>query len=73
MERVRAFHTVKQEQMRASLRTRLLERAHDALDRMDAEHIDFKGKDNKEVTYPTATASDILALDPVVVLEATIR
>jgi hypothetical protein len=44
MERVGAYHLAKQEQMRASLRTRLLERAHDALDRFDAEHIDFKGR-----------------------------
>jgi hypothetical protein len=42
--------------------TARFERAHDALDRFDAEHIDFKGKDATEVTYPTATASDILAL-----------
>jgi hypothetical protein len=33
---------------------------------MDAEHVDFKGKDNDEVTYPTATDSGVLALDPVV-------
>jgi hypothetical protein len=39
MERVREFHKVKQEQMRGAIRTRLLDRAHDALDRMDAEHI----------------------------------
>jgi hypothetical protein len=38
MQRVRAFHTVKQEQMRGSLPTRLLGRAHDALDRMDGVH-----------------------------------
>ena len=61
MERVREFHRIKQEQIRGAIRTRLLERAFDALDRMDAEHIDFKGKDLTEVTYPTATASDILA------------
>jgi hypothetical protein len=62
MERVREFHKVKQEQIRGALRTALLERAFDALDLWDAEHVDFKGKDNEEVTYPSATDAGRLAL-----------
>lgn len=45
--------------LRAELRLRLLEKAADLLDRMDAEHIDFKGKDAGEVVYPIAPAGAV--------------
>lgn len=47
------------ETLRAELRVKLLEKASDLLDRMDAEHIDFKGKDADTVTYPIAPASAV--------------
>jgi len=46
-------------QLRERLRFKLLEKADDLLDRMDAEHIDFKGKDSDEVVYPIAPASAV--------------
>ena len=50
-------HSAKQLQLRLSLRTRILEKAHDALDRMDAIHVEFMGKDADQVEYPTAPAN----------------
>jgi len=55
-EKARAFHAAYQKQLRDDLRTRLLEKAHDALDRMEQIHIEFKGKDAAQVEYPTAPA-----------------
>ena len=46
-------------QLRADLQLRLLEKAVDLLDRMDAEHVDFKGKDADMVTYPIAPAAAV--------------
>lgn len=46
-------------QLREELRVKLLEKASDLLDRMDAPHIDFKGKDSDEVTYPIAPAAAV--------------
>jgi hypothetical protein len=46
-------------QLRAELRVGLLEKAVDLLQRMDAEHVDFKGKDVEQVTYPIAPAGAV--------------
>jgi transposase-like protein len=45
--------------LRESLRLKLLEKVDDLLDRMDAEHVDFKGKDSDEVVYPIAPAAAV--------------
>lgn len=47
------------EMLRESLRLGLLEKAEDLLERMDAPHTEFKGKDSDEVTYPIAPASAV--------------
>lgn len=51
--------TERAHRLRAELRVRLLEKAVDLLDRMDAPHVDFKGKDAGEVTYPIAPAAAV--------------
>lgn len=45
--------------LREELRLALLEKAVDLLERMDAEHVDFKGKDAHAVTYPIAPAGAV--------------
>ena len=40
-----------------TMRELLLVKAKDALERMDQPHIEFKGKDATQVTYPKAPAS----------------
>ena len=45
--------------LRAALRLSFLEKIHDLLARMDAPHIDFKGKDANAVTYPIAPAAAV--------------
>lgn len=47
------------DQLRAELRLSLLEKAVDLLERMDAPHVEFKGKDSTEVTYPIAPAGAV--------------
>jgi hypothetical protein len=47
------------DQLRAELRVSLLEKAVDLLERMDSPHIEFKGKDSTEVTYPIAPAGAV--------------
>jgi transposase-like protein len=47
------------EQLRADLRVALLEKATDLLQRMDAPHIEFKGKDADQVEYPIAPAGAV--------------
>jgi transposase-like protein len=47
------------DQLRAELRLNLLEKAVDLLQRMDAPHVEFKGKDSTEVTYPIAPAGAV--------------
>ncbi len=47
--------------MRAKLKTQLLEKAVDLLGRMDAPHTDFKGQGAHEVVYPIAPASACLS------------
>jgi transposase-like protein len=42
---------------RARIREQLLEKVLDMLDRMDEEHIDFKGQKAQPVTYPKAPAA----------------
>lgn len=44
---------------REQLRAELLERALDLLERMDEPHVDFKGKEASEVTYPIAPAAAV--------------
>ena len=46
-------------QLRADLRLKLLEKASDLLDRMDAPHVEFKGKDADQVEYPIAPAAAV--------------
>jgi hypothetical protein len=49
------------DQIRAELRLKLLEKATDMLDRMDAEHVEFKNsaKEIREVVYPIAPAAAV--------------
>ncbi|KKN15606.1 hypothetical protein LCGC14_0984560, partial [marine sediment metagenome] len=44
---------------RERIKTSLLTKIEDLLGRMDLPHIDFKGKDAQQVTYPTATSGDV--------------
>ena len=46
-------------QLRSELRVMLLEKAVDLLQRMDAPHTDFKGKDADAVEYPIAPAGAV--------------
>jgi hypothetical protein len=46
-------------EMREELRLRMLHKALDLLDRMDAPHVEFKGKDASAVTYPIAPAGAV--------------
>jgi hypothetical protein len=46
-------------EQRLALRERMVERVHDLLDRMDAPHIDFVGKDGREVIHPIAPAQAV--------------
>jgi len=48
-----------QQAIRLRARRRMLSRIDDLFDRMDQPHIDFKGKDADQVTYPTASSTDI--------------
>jgi transposase-like protein len=48
---------LKREWLRELINTELLEKARDMLARMDQEHIDFRGKDADQVTWPKAPAS----------------
>jgi transposase-like protein len=45
--------------LRVQLRTMLLEKAVDLLERMDAPHVEFKGKDADQVEYPIAPAGAV--------------
>jgi transposase-like protein len=49
------------DQLRAELRVNLLEKAVDLLERMDAEHVEFKNsaKEIREVVYPIAPAGAV--------------
>lgn len=47
------------DQLRAELRLHLLEKAVDLLERMDAPHVEFKGKDAAPVTYPIAPSGAV--------------
>lgn len=50
---------LRSELKRAELRELLMDRAVEALHRMDDEHVDFKGKDAIKVTYPKPSAADM--------------
>jgi transposase-like protein len=45
--------------LRADLRVKLLVKAHDLLDRMDEEHVDFRGTTAYKVTFPKAPAGAV--------------
>lgn len=45
--------------LRESVRLELLEKVADLLDRMDAPHVEFKGKDSEKVEYPIAPAGAV--------------
>lgn len=49
----------KQAEMREELRVRMLHKALDLIDRMDAPHVEFKGKDALPVSYPVAPAAAV--------------
>lgn len=51
------------DQLRAEIRLKLLEKTSDLLDRMDAEHVEFKNsaKEIREVVYPIAPADAVRA------------
>ena len=49
----------RQDEMREELRVRMLHKALDLIDRMDAPHVEFKGKDASLVTYPVAPAGAV--------------
>ncbi len=51
--------TERAERIRAELRLALIEKAADLLDRMDAPHVEFKGKDADQVEYPIAPAGAV--------------
>ncbi len=51
----------RREYLRERLRTRLLEEANWALDRIHKPHIDFKGDKVQKITYPVAPASAVQA------------
>lgn len=44
---------------REGLKADMLDKAFDVLARMDEPHIDFRGKDVTEVTFPRATSADV--------------
>ncbi len=44
---------------RERIKTMLLEKIEDLLGRMNLPHVDFKGKDARQITYPTATSGDV--------------
>jgi hypothetical protein len=54
-EALKAMHGLRRE----TLRVQLLDKAVDLLERMDSEHVDFKGKDADEVVYPIAPAAAV--------------
>ena len=49
----------KADSMRVELRVRMLAKALDLVDRMDAPHVEFKGKDANQVSYPVAPAGAV--------------
>lgn len=54
LEDASAMLAVTHHRMREEFRLRLMEKALDALDRMDQEHVDFRGKDATKVTWEVA-------------------
>ncbi len=44
---------------RERIKTLLLEKIEDLIGRMNLPHVDFKGKDAQQVTYPVATSGDV--------------
>ena len=59
LQEATAHLQVLQDKMRAELRIRLLETALDALDRTTQEHVDYRGKDAKPVTWEIAPSGDM--------------
>lgn len=58
-EKARVSHEANVALRRAELRDRLIETAHDMIDRMSKPHVDFKGKDGMRVEYPIAPAEAV--------------
>jgi transposase-like protein len=58
-EAATAQHEARQAELRVQLRVMLLEKAVDLLERMDAPHVEFKGKDADRVEYPIAPAGAV--------------
>ena len=61
-EKTRAATAVNEERqklLRSEIRLTLLEKVADLLDRMDAPHVEFKGKDADAVEYPIAPAGAV--------------
>lgn len=59
-ERVRAAVEMSQlrtKQRRSEIGSRLIEKVHDALSRMDEPHVEFVGREGVQVEYPKAPAS----------------
>lgn len=54
LEEAHAALAVRHGEMREELRVRLLEKALDALDRMDSVHVDYRGKDARRVEWEVA-------------------
>lgn len=52
-------HKAQAQERRERIRLLILEKAEDVLNRMDEPHVDFKGKDAAQVTYPKATSGDV--------------
>lgn len=50
---------VRAAEMREELKVRMLAKALDLVDRMDAPHVEFKGKEAMQVTYPVAPAGAV--------------
>lgn len=54
LEEAHAALAIRHAEMREELRVRLLEKALDALDRMDETHVDYRGKDARRIEWPVA-------------------
>lgn len=52
-------NAAKRDRLREELRLKLLEKAHDLLERMDRPHVEFKGNNANQVEYPIAPAGAV--------------
>lgn len=58
-EKATAAAQAQAEKRRARIRAELLAKIEDILTRMDAEHIDFRGKDARKVTFPKPSPTGV--------------